>query len=172
MARNVHLDSERFSTRKTLNTIGGVWAENRGRRGDWPRDKNFNDANPFENGGRLSNWGNRKGWDQYYSQRSYREGKHGGSRLGESESPRRGSWGWQRSDRLIYEDVCETLARSSDVDAQAIEVDVQEGCVYLRGHVESRAMKKLAEWEIELISGVTDVQNLLTIDRGGAYAQE
>ena len=42
-------------TRADANTIGGAWAENRGRRGDVLREDN-----PFENGN-LHNWNRRQG---------------------------------------------------------------------------------------------------------------
>jgi osmotically-inducible protein OsmY len=57
------------------------------------------------------------------------------------------------------------LSRSADVDASGIEVTVKEGIVYLNGSVDGRQMKRMAELEIENISGVTDVQNLLAISK-------
>ena len=58
----------------SINTLGNVGAENRGRRGDQLRNHRFNDDTPFENG-RLTNWGNRKGWDEHLSQKSFRAGR-------------------------------------------------------------------------------------------------
>lgn len=73
----------------------------------------------------------------------------------------KGPKGYRRSDERIKEDVCEALARSYDVDATHIVVDVKEGCVYLTGEVDTRQTKKLAEDAVEGISGVVDVQNQL-----------
>lgn len=73
----------------------------------------------------------------------------------------KGPKGYTRSDERIMEDVCEVLTRSYDVDATNIEVDVKGGCVYLKGEVDTREMKSLAEDCVENISGVVDVQNRL-----------
>jgi hypothetical protein len=75
----------------------------------------------------------------------------------------KGPKGYQRSDERIFEEVSEALFRSGDVDAREIIVDVQQGYVYLRGSVESRRTKKLAEGCIENISGVKDVMNELFV---------
>lgn len=161
------------SSRASLNTLGNIGAENRGRRGDQLRNHRFNDDTPFENG-RLTNWGNRQGWDEHFSRKSFRFGRHGGAIIGQDETDHsgRGPKGYRRLDENIYEDVCHTLSLSPDVDASDIEVEVKEGCVYLRGTVPARAIKRMAELEIENISGVQDVQNLLTIRPGENYVQE
>lgn len=150
-----------------LNVLGNVGAENRGRRGDEPRNHRFNQDTPFENG-RLTNWGNRRNWDPYFSQKSFRSGRKGGAILSADENDHtgRGPRGYRRSDDTIFEDVCEMLFRSPDVDASDMEVEVKKGCVYLRGEVRDRRTKRMAELEIENISGVQDVQNLLTFPRG------
>ena len=151
-------------TRKTLNSLGGPYDENRGRRA---ADERFNDDdNPFENG-IVQNWNRRKNWDHFYDAKFDRDASrnHGGALIGHDASHRgRGPRGYSRSDSAIYEDVCEALALSADVDASEIEVSVKEGCVYLTGTVHSRDMKKMAEFEIESISGIKDVQNHLSID--------
>jgi len=151
-------------SRATLNTLGGISAENRGRRGDQPRNHRFNNDTPFENG-RLTNWGRRQGWDKYFTQKSFRPGRQGGAIIGPDETDHTGAGpkGYKRQDSAIYEDVCQKLSLSPYVDASEIEVEVKDGCVYLRGTVESRPTKRMAELEIENISGVKDVQNLLTI---------
>jgi hypothetical protein len=156
-------------SRMTPNTIGGHRAaENRGRKGDQPTDHRFTEDSPYENGG-LTNWGNREGWDDYFWQeKSFRSGRQGGGILAPDETDHsgRGPKGYSRKDERILEDVCEMLARSSDVDASQIEVEVKGGCVFLSGSVEDRHSKRMAELEIENISGVKDVQNLLTLQRG------
>lgn len=150
-------------SRKTANTIGGAYEENRGhrtaddmRRDDW-------DQSPFENG-RVHNWNHRKGWDSYYQNFDRGDRNHGGAQLNHDISQRgKGPRGYTRSDDSIYEDVCLTLERSPDVDARGIEVSVKDGCIYLNGNVSSRNAKRMAELEVENISGVKDVQNLLRI---------
>jgi osmotically-inducible protein OsmY len=78
----------------------------------------------------------------------------------------KGPKGYQRPDQSIYEDVCHTLLISRDVDASRIEVKVNAGVVYLQGSVSDRRSKKLAELEVESISGVRDVHNQLTFIPG------
>lgn len=152
------------SGQASINTLGSKGAENRGRRGDQLRTHRFNLDSPFENG-RLTNWGNRQGWDRYYSEKSFRHGRHGGGIIGNDEIDHTGHGpkGYKRQDSAIYEDVCETLTLSPDIDASSIEVEVIDGCVFLRGNVINRFTKRVAEFEIENISGVKDVQNLLMI---------
>lgn len=75
----------------------------------------------------------------------------------------RGPHAIQRSDARIFEDVCESLARSPDVDASDLEVVVEAGEVTLRGTVEHRAAKRVAEDLAEAVPGVRDVHNALRI---------
>jgi hypothetical protein len=146
---------------KSINTLGGVGAENRGWRGDRPRNHRFNQDTPFENG-RVTNWGNRKGWEPYFYERT----RHGGAWRGPDIQPNhygKGPVGYRRSDEMIFEDACEMLTLCNDVDATNMEVDVRNGIIYLRGFVPNRYMKRRAEEEIEDISGVLDVQNQLSL---------
>lgn len=76
----------------------------------------------------------------------------------------KGPKNWKRSDERIREEACEALYSSYDVDASNIEVNVKDGCIHLRGTVDSRRSKILAEQEVEDIAGVTDVQNELRIE--------
>lgn len=75
----------------------------------------------------------------------------------------RGPKNFQRTDERIKEDVCEMLMWDIDVDATDIEVTVDEGVVSLRGFVDSRHSKKMAERVIEDITGVKDVRNMLIL---------
>jgi hypothetical protein len=147
----------------TPNTINGKWSENRGHRS--ADDTIHDDMNPFENG-HLENWNHRKGWNPHF----YEDSRNGGALLAEGHRGK-GPKGYKRDDNRIFEDVCETLSLSPNVDASDIVVEVKEGCVFLRGFIDSRNSKKIAELEIESISGVADVQNLLTInrERGSAH---
>jgi osmotically-inducible protein OsmY len=154
-------------TQKTANTIGGAYAENRGRREAEDMDARSRrfDNSPFENG-RLYNWNRRQGWDEYYGQESSRQG---GAQMDHHIGHRgKGPKGYKRADDSIFHDVCDTLSLSPDVDATNIEVSVKEGVVYLNGSVRDRNSKRMAELEIENISGVQDVQNLLSFKKGEA----
>jgi len=77
----------------------------------------------------------------------------------------RGPKGFIYSDERIREEVCEILLRDPYIDASEIEVDVSEGRVYLRGLVNSRQTKRLAEIAVENLPGVKDVFNLLQFPR-------
>lgn len=155
---------ERGVSQSTINTLGGMTAENRGRRtADDEGSRRFDDS-PFENG-RLYNWNHRKGWDKYYD-RSYDrvERRYGGGQLFHDRGNiGKGPKGYRRPDSSIYDDVCLTLEGSANVDASDIEVSVKDGLVYLVGSVRDRNEKRLAELEIENISGVKDVHNQLSL---------
>ena len=77
----------------------------------------------------------------------------------------RGPRGYRRSRERITEDVCDALTWHSDLDASDIEVDVDDSEVTLRGTVESRWAKRLADDLAESVIGVRDVHNRLTIRR-------
>ncbi|MGE3608252.1 MAG: BON domain-containing protein [Bacteriovoracaceae bacterium] len=74
----------------------------------------------------------------------------------------KGPKGYKKTDERIYEQVCDALYSSYDVDASNIDVEVKDGCVYLRGEVDSRQTKKLAEDAADSVAGVYDVKNELT----------
>ncbi len=78
----------------------------------------------------------------------------------------RGPRGWQRSDNRIYEDVCDRLAEHGGVDASNIQVEVKNAEVTLRGTVDSRAAKRMAEDVTESAAGVRDVHNELKVRQG------
>jgi osmotically-inducible protein OsmY len=76
----------------------------------------------------------------------------------------RGPKGYQRADNRILEDVCDRLTYS-DVDAENIEVRVENGEVTLSGSVRDRADKRRAEDVAEEVSGVRDVHNNIRVQR-------
>jgi hypothetical protein len=79
----------------------------------------------------------------------------------------RGPKGYRRSDETIKEDVSEALYRSSEVDASEIEVKVENGIVTLKGFIDDRNQKRLAEATIENLAGIEDVYNDLRIRNKG-----
>lgn len=83
----------------------------------------------------------------------------------------RGPKGYKRSDARIYEDVCDALTRHPDIDAGDIEVEVHDGQVYLRGRVESRLMKRMAEDAVDFYPGVIDVHNELTVREANEFSR-
>jgi hypothetical protein len=77
-----------------------------------------------------------------------------------------GPQGYQRSDDRIFEEVCERLTHHGQIDASNIEVEVNEGEVTLKGNVNNRHIKRMAEDTIATVPGVMDVHNQLkTTDR-------
>ena len=72
-----------------------------------------------------------------------------------------GPRGYYPSDERILDNVCEMLTRDPRIDATEINVFVQEGVVLLKGKVDSRQTKRLAELAIENLPGVVDIMNHL-----------
>lgn len=150
-------------SRKTANTIGGPYQDNRGRRSADSYRSQW-DGSSFEDGQVSENWKNRQGWDDSYKNFERGNRSYGGSQLDhEGSHVGKGPRGYKRADKSVYEDVCQMLELSPDVDASNIEVSVKDGIVYLNGTVTDRRSKRMAELEIENLSGVQDVQNLLGI---------
>lgn len=75
----------------------------------------------------------------------------------------KGPKGYRPSDEKIKEEVCEELYHHADVDAREIIVDVEEGHVFLRGMVDSRKTKKMAERCLEHLPGIQDIHNELLL---------
>ncbi len=75
----------------------------------------------------------------------------------------KGPKGYQRSDERIREEVCEMLTEHGDLDASNVDVHVENAIVYLRGSVEDRRSKRIAEDVAEQASGVKDVRNELSL---------
>jgi hypothetical protein len=166
-------DETRFGgvSSKTPNTLGGPFAENRGRRSADDQSSGRWDNSPFENG-KLYNWNKRQGWDNYYQDNNTRGFRnHGGAQIGHDSEGHRGKGpkGYRRPDDSIYHDVCDRLSLSPDIDATHVEVSVKNGIVFLNGKVSDRRAKKIAELEVENISGVSDVNKLLSFDMKNKY---
>ncbi len=75
----------------------------------------------------------------------------------------KGPKNFQRSDERLRELISEALSDDHDVDASEIEVEVKNGEVILKGTVEDRRTKRLAEDCVERISGIGDIQNQLRV---------
>src|SRR5262245_47976966 len=87
-------------------------------------------------------------WNQ-----SWNEGMHSG----------RGPRGYKRADNRIEEDINERLTQHGLIDATDVEVVVQNGEVALRGFVDRREMKRLAEDIAESVFGVKEVHNQIRV---------
>lgn len=73
--------------------------------------------------------------------------------------------GYRRSDERIFEDICEQLKQHGRINARNIEVDIKDGNVTLKGTINDRLGKYLAEDVVERIHGVKDIQNQIHIQR-------
>ncbi len=74
-----------------------------------------------------------------------------------------GPLNYQRSDERILDDVSDALYTNSELDASDVEVEVKNGIVTLKGEVETRLDKKIAEMTAERLPGVIDVENHIII---------
>ncbi len=91
------------------------------------------------------------------------DGDYYGEILGPGPYTGRGPKGYRRSSENIREDVCQRLADDPDLDASDIEVQVDDCEVTLRGSVESRRAKRMAEDIAADVAGVCDVHNRLEV---------
>lgn len=115
-----------------------------------------------------------------YGQQGQYGGLYGQQFGGQGRFSGRGPRNYQKSDDRVCEEVCERLTQASEIDASEIDVEVRQGEVYLRGTVEDRLQKRMAEDYAESVSGVKDVRNELrvqsqmqqTAGHTGSYTQE
>lgn len=81
------------------------------------------------------------------------------------------AWAQQKqSDDQIYDQVRQRLAADRDVKGGAIEVEVKEGVVTLRGKVRQEKQKTKAERVTRKVKGVVKVVNELKIESTGVPA--
>jgi len=92
-------------------------------------------------------------------------GQAGQDRYRYEEQVRRGKAprSYKRSDDRIHDEICEIVARDSDVDASEVDVKVQNGEVTLAGTVEDRRAKRELEDIAERVFGVVDIRNDLRV---------
>jgi osmotically-inducible protein OsmY len=98
-----------------------------------------------------------------------------GQGLGQGQRGRftgRGPKGWQRSDESILERVNEALEEHPDIDASEIEVTCSGGEIVLRGTVDERRAKRLAEDAVENLPGVKDVRNEIRVQQQERQGQQ
>jgi hypothetical protein len=145
----------------------GEWGSgDRSERGSGYRDGPGYRDNPYDSGWRPSpQWGT-AGWRQNEgperSEPRFRDsgrGMWGTQRLRRGKPPRN----YRRSDDRIQDDVCELIARDTDIDASEVEIQVAGGEVTLTGLVEDRAAKRELEDVVERVFGVVDIHNNLRV---------
>lgn len=129
-------------------------------------DESMRDYNSMQGSGMRDSgytqggYGNMGGYSQSYGSE---RGQNWGESRGEGRFMGRGPKGYQRSDERIKEEVCDALTRDPSVDASEIEVDVKDRVVTLKGSVDERNMKRLAEDCAERVQGVGDVKNEIRV---------
>lgn len=155
----------------------GDWALRRPRRADDVRARAYREprGRDFARGKDRSWWDRVSdevaswfGDEQAERRRLHDEARGGGATHHRGRGPR----GYRRSDERIREDINDRLTDHPYIDASDIEVTVNNGEVKLNGVVESRQAKRLAEDIAESVSGVTDVENRLRINRAAAETIE
>jgi hypothetical protein len=149
---------------------GGDYGQQResGRQG-WDRRQEYGiDRN--EGYGSQQGYGSQRYGQGYGSERlgygSEGYGSQGFGTQGQGQRGRftgRGPKGWQRSDESVLERVNETLEQHPDIDASEIEVTCARGEIVLRGTVDDRRAKRLAEDAVENLPGVKDVRNEIRV---------
>ena len=72
--------------------------------------------------------------------------------------------GYVRSDDRIYEDVCEKLSHSG-LDVSEVSVSVAQAKVTLEGTVKSRRVKHAIEDCVDDCTGISDIDNRITVQR-------
>ncbi len=82
-----------------------------------------------------------------------------------------GPRGYVRSDEDIQQDVCSRLAANGQLDASNIEVQVNNHEVTLKGDVDSRSDKRLAEDIADTVFGVDDIHNQLHVNKNKQMTQ-
>lgn len=81
----------------------------------------------------------------------------------------KGPRGFDISDQKIYENVCEALASSMELDASDIDVEVMDSTVTLKGSVEDENRCHLSQLLVQEVAGVTEVVNELKINNQSSY---
>ncbi len=65
----------------------------------------------------------------------------------------------QRHDYDILHNICEKMIENNLFGDEEIKVEIEQGRVYLSGHVKNWEVKKLAEYLIQDVPGVKDIVN-------------
>jgi osmotically-inducible protein OsmY len=88
-------------------------------------------------------------------------------RIDKIEGPYRGKGpkGYVRSDEKLTEEINDCLFRDSHIDASDIEVRVHNGEAVITGSVDDKMIKRRVEDVVEMIPGITNVENKLRIHK-------
>jgi osmotically-inducible protein OsmY len=132
-------------------------------RGNFDRDGNYSVGNRQRDyGERSGRWANSNVGGTGYSDRN-RWSEQGWQEQNRGPHAGKGPKGYSRSDDRIREDLSDRFTAHPDLDASDIEMDVNQGEVNLRGTVDSRWSKRLAEDLCDDCHGVRQVNNQLRV---------
>ncbi len=175
--RNSSYDTDRYSTQSGMSGGQGMFS----RDSSAGSRMTYGQSNTSQSGYGQSNHGgqnyNQSSGQQYgstpWSASSESSSSNYGSSFGTGSSygssygihSGKGPKGYRRSDDRIKEEVSDALERHPQIDASELEVDVKDGIVTLKGHVEERRIKRMAEDAIENLPGVRDIRNELMVDQ-------
>jgi osmotically-inducible protein OsmY len=133
---------------------------------DWNQtSRNWRTDNPTYQRGQFENWRENYGGDRDRERypESWSRGMSGMSAMSYGNFAGRGPRNYRRSDERMLEDVNEQLTQHPMIDATDIEVSIVEGEVTLRGSVDNRSSKRMAEDVAESVSGVKNVRNEIRV---------
>jgi len=139
--------------------------QNRSYRNEYPLNENRG-RNETDYNGRERSW-----WDRTADEVSSWFGDEDAERRRRMDDIReynhrgKGPKNYKRSPERIKDDVNDKLSDNWMIDASNIEVEVQGSEVTLNGTVDSRETKRRAEDVAESVSGVTNVQNNLKVNK-------
>jgi len=121
--------------------------------------------------GRDTRWKSRNERYEGLGGRGWYEGGQNAMHRGEGQFTGRGPRNYKRSDDRIEEDINERLTHHGMLDATDIEVAVQNGEVTLRGSVDNRQAKRLAEDIVDAVFGVKDINNQIKVKQRGEASE-
>jgi osmotically-inducible protein OsmY len=155
------------------------YVDRTGRHGQGQHGSNWNQQDRYNWNEQDRNWDNQdrssgirdRQWENqnggYYGDRTW-DRREDESYRWERETPQyrgTGPKGYRRSDDRIKEDINDRLTDDHRLDASGIEVSVEKTEVTLTGTVRDREGKRRAEYLAESVSGVTNVENRLRVNR-------
>jgi len=145
---------------------------------DWGRERNYG-MERREGGAQGRQWEAERGrhwenWNDPYEGlggRGWKEGWNDAMHRSEGPFSGVGPRSYKRSDSRIEEDINDRLTQHGMIDATEIEVSVQNGEVTLRGTVDRREAKRLAEDIAESVFGVKDVNNQIKVKQRSEWEE-
>ncbi len=157
-----------FSDRQRRGSTGG--SSDRYERANYGDNTDYRSSGQnFENAPQGRYGSHTQGWDD---NEDYRDGKSLGRRdlrdsgtdYASGSHRGKGPKNYKRDDSRVKDDVNDALTDHHNIDASHINVEVKEGNVILSGHVENRQAKREAEYAIDYISGVNNVENRIHVE--------